>query len=65
MKARTRQLMGFDGNGDDLEFIKWFDAKIVSASVEDKVIADIEARGYAALVELLTVYQLDSKQPSR
>ena len=66
MKTRTRELLGFDGtaiSGSDIsevEFIAWFDAKIVPVGVEDRVIADIERRGFEAVLELVMVYRLDS-----
>jgi hypothetical protein len=65
MKMVTRELLGLDGMGipgsdiDEADFIAWFDEKLVSAGMEDKVIADIMRRGFMGVVELLMVYRED------
>lgn len=48
------------GGVDVVKFDNWFFRRIISAKLEGKVLAALDAGGFPALVELLTVYHLDS-----
>lgn len=47
------------GGSDVIQFSTWFYHKLIRAGLEGKVLTALDTGGFAALVELLTVYQLD------
>jgi len=49
------------GGADLVRFTGWFYRKIARAGLEGKVLAALDTGGFAALVELLTVYHLEAQ----